>query len=150
VAVTPQPGNQPAKTPASSSSLYIKSCRKKSRFSLANKKGTTVSRRPFLTCRSKIGLLVALFASSRPFFHIGVAAFASLVCEVLAKAFNLAGSLLMTLLAVTYGCLVSLVIELYAPFELHYIRTEGSSCKGNNKQCHYGFFHLDLLPVSFR
>ena len=56
---------------------------------------------------------MALFAGCRPFFHIGMAAFAAFgMCEILAKAFNLAtGCIFVTLGAILKCFAMSLVIE---------------------------------------
>jgi len=96
---------------------------------------------PFPVVFYGFSLLVALFASGRPFLHIGMAPFADFVGEILAEAFDLAGTFFMALLAVSYGCLVGFVIEFHPFFHLDDVRSECRTGKDNDKQGHYGFFH---------
>jgi hypothetical protein len=95
-------------------------------------------------------LLVAILAGGWAFFHLGMATFAGFVSELFAEAFDLAAGFGgMTFGAVTGNLLlVSLVVELYASFELEYVRGKGGSGKSyNGNQGYYDFFHFCTTSI---
>ena len=83
----------------------------------------------FSTVLNQIRLLVAFLTAGWALLHVGVAAFAALVCPVLAETFDFAGALLMALLAVFQGFLVGLVVKLDAFFHFDYVAGKCGSCK---------------------
>lgn len=85
---------------------------------------------PHLPCIMQKSLLVAILAGGWPLLHVCVATLTGFMCPILAKPLNLARSLLVALLAVTYSSLVSLVVEFDVSLHLDNIGAKCGSGKG--------------------
>jgi hypothetical protein len=87
---------------------------------------------------------VAFLAGGRPFFPFGVTTLAGLVCEVFAKAFDLAARGSGVAFGTVFqGLLMGLVLESDAFLQFYDISGEGGSSEGyQGKQGDNGLFHF--------
>jgi hypothetical protein len=97
-------------------------------------------------------LFVAPFAARGAFFELGVATFAVLMGPFLAKAFDLAGSFFMALLAVADSGDVISVLEFNPFFHLDELRSGkcGARKRNQGEQCNNSVFHYYSSTINYK